>query len=114
MNFCTRPRVENRPVILDFYADWCAPCRRLENETFHDPEVVELSREFFTIKVDLTRGGVALHEYLVEKYRVPGVPTVIFLSPDGSEIEDLRIVDFMPPDRFIGLMHTAIQKTKRD
>ncbi len=107
-------RVENRPVILDFYADWCAPCRRLENETFHNPEVVELSREFITIKVDLTRGGVPLHEYLVEKYRVSGVPTVIFLAPDGSEMEELRVIDFMPPDRFIGLMQTAIQKTKEN
>ncbi len=104
--------MENRPVILDFYADWCAPCRRLENETFHDPDVVELSREFVSIKVDLTRGGVPLHEYLVEKYRVPGVPTVIFLSPDGMEMKDLRVIDYMPPERFLGLMQNALQTTR--
>ncbi len=81
--------------------------------TFRDSEVVELSREFVTIKVDLTRGGVELHDRLVAEYDVRGVPTVIFLTPEGEEMRELRVVDFMPPGEFLGLMHNAKQETGR-
>lgn len=91
-----------KPVIIDFYADWCAPCRELDEITFHHPEIVkQAKRDFVMIKVDLTRKGNPVHEELLRQYGVKGVPTVVFLDRKGGERLDLRLVDFLPPDQFL-------------
>jgi len=105
-------RNANRPVIIDFSADWCSPCRELNAVTFHHPDVVRQTERHFTlIKVDVTQSGDPVHERLLKQYTVKGVPTVVFLDAQGQERFDLRLVDFMPPDQFLnhitGLMKSA-------
>lgn len=101
----TQSKNQNKPVIIDFYADWCSPCRELEEITFHHPAVVRLAENNFTmIKVDLTRGGNPLHERLLEKYDVKGVPTLVLIDKEGKEKKNMRLVDFHPPELFLELM----------
>ncbi len=99
-----------KPVIIDFYADWCSPCRELEDITFHDKEVVRQAElNFIMIKIDFTRKGQQKQELLLKKYRVKGVPTVVFLDRQGIERRDLRLVDFMPADQFLIRMADALK-----
>jgi thiol:disulfide interchange protein DsbD len=96
---------QGKPVIIDFYADWCTPCRELEQGTFHQADVVrQAQKDFIMIKVDVTQGGNPLHEQLLKQYGIQGVPTIVFLDARGQEHADLRLVDFLPPESFLGRM----------
>ena len=87
------------------------PFRDHEQITFHHPAVVEAVKSGLTmIRVDLTRGGDPLHERLLNQYRVKGVPTIVFLDSTGRERTDLRLVDFLPPEPFLGRVAQLQQK----
>jgi thiol:disulfide interchange protein DsbD len=85
------------PVIMDFYADWCAPCRELDEKTFAAPEVSSVLEAYERFKVDMTRSSEE-NQDLASEYRVMGVPTVIVFS-GGEEI--FRITGFEPPATFL-------------
>jgi thiol:disulfide interchange protein DsbD len=93
---------KQKPVIIDFSAAWCAPCRELDEVTFHNRDVVkQAEHDFIMIKVDLTRKGNHDNDRLLQKYDVKGVPTIVFLDRLGKERRDLRLVDFLPADQFL-------------
>ncbi len=105
---------EGKPVMIDFYADWCIPCKELDKLTFSQPEIVEISRNFIMLKVDLTSSGDPRIKALKKKYNIKGVPTLVFLAPDGREMNDLRVVGFMEKDRFLPIMQQALERSSRE
>jgi len=104
-------RAQGRPIIVDIYASWCTPCRELDEVTFRDPDVVRAAEELAMFKVDVTHGGQASHEALLERYEIKGVPTVLFLDARGEERRDLRLVDCVAPSDLLVRM-SAVARTR--
>jgi thiol:disulfide interchange protein DsbD len=108
---------DGRPVVIDFSADWCLPCKELEHETFNQPEVIEASLDVVPLRADLTEHGSADVRALREKYDIRGVPTIVFIDTAGRERTDLRAVEFIDKDEFLerlsGITRTAAQGGER-
>ncbi|MBD3166159.1 hypothetical protein GF324_06155 [bacterium] len=87
--------VEGRPVLIDFYADWCGVCVELDHNVWNQPQVIAASEQYIPLKLDFTRASPEL-EALRKGYNVGGLPTVLILGPDGTERD--RFSSFRGPD----------------
>ncbi|MEX1138448.1 MAG: cytochrome c biogenesis protein CcdA [Bacteroidota bacterium] len=100
-------QASGKPVMMDFYADWCIPCLELDRRTFTDPSVIAASEEFVRLKVDLTRFDSPESEALRKQFDIAGVPTIVFLDRTGSEVLSSRVVGYLPPDEFLEKMQNV-------
>lgn len=96
-----------KPVVIDFYADWCIPCKELDEKTFKDPAIMSEAGRFVRLKADLTRTTDASTVALSKKFNVVGVPTIVFLDSNGAEVKDARLTGFEPPDKFLQRMQSV-------
>ncbi len=99
----------HKPIMIDFYADWCTPCREMDETTFVDSEVVHLSKDLITIRVDLTR-KVKGQDDLLKRFRIRGVPTIIFIDGNGKEIRQLRIDSYVGKKKLIEHMKRVMNQ----
>jgi len=82
--------------LLDFYAEWCPPCKELEIGFFRKPEVVELLKKMVPVRIDATFNDDPVVEATIKKYKVIGWPTVLFVDSTGKVLNDLTVVSYNP------------------
>lgn len=98
-----KAKADCRPVMIDFFADWCSACKELDKLTYTAPEVALESARFVNIKVDGTEDHDALTA-LYERFGVQGLPTVAFIDADGEVLKSPKVTGWMPPEKFLAQM----------
>lgn len=93
----------NKPIMVDFYTDWCGWCKKLDSDTYSNTKVQALADKFICVKVngDKDRANTA-------KYGVNGYPTIVFLSSEGKEID--RNVGYTIPEELTKTMQKLLGK----
>ena len=101
-----RAQSEGKPVLVNFYADWCVWCKRLDSTTLRDAKVAALlSDRVIAVNLNVEGDG----RELSNEYRVDGLPTVLILDPSGREIG--RIPGYMPPTGFLERVEEFLQQS---
>jgi thiol:disulfide interchange protein DsbD len=88
-----------RPVMLDFYADWCVSCKEMESFTFTKPNVAQRMDQLLLLQADVTANNPD-DRALLKRFKLFGPPGIIFFEPGGRERKDVRVVGFQDANRF--------------
>jgi thioredoxin:protein disulfide reductase len=99
---------EQKPILLDFFAEWCGACHELAAKTFSTEEFHELSKQFLLVKFDATEDNEQIRAVL-KKYDVKGLPTVIFINRNGDVRKDLTFTQFLTMDELRPKMQEAVK-----
>lgn len=98
-------KAAGKPVLVDFYADWCVACKVLEEETLNQPDVLAALSGYALIKADITEINDNTQE-IMEQYQILGLPALVFFDANGNEIQGKRILGEMGPDKFLAHLAT--------
>jgi thiol:disulfide interchange protein len=92
-----------RPIMIDFYADWCGPCKMLDAQTYSDNRVAAASTNLVMVRIDVDR-----NQPLASRYRVESIPTIVVLNSEGTEMK--RETGFIRVGPMLTMMERATAK----
>jgi thiol:disulfide interchange protein DsbD len=96
-----------KPVMLDFYADWCVSCKEMEAFTFTDPNVIDRMEQFLLLKADVTK-NTPQDRALLKRFNLFGPPGILFFEPGGTEIKNIRVVGFQSAEKFTPILDRVL------
>ena len=97
-----------KPVMLDFYADWCVECIRMERNTFVEPEIQALFERIQPLKADVTQNDET-DQALMQNYGIIGPPAILFFDLQGREMPDYRLVGYFEPEEFAEHLNLVLE-----
>jgi thiol:disulfide interchange protein DsbD len=101
-----RATAQGKPVMLDFYADWCTSCLEMEHDTFTDPAVRQRLAGAVLLQADVTANN-ADDRALLARFGLFGPPGLIFYTPQGQELGAARVIGFQAPADFTRSLQNA-------
>jgi len=99
-------KAPGKPVMLDFYADWCVSCKEMEAYTFSDAKVRAQLDGMLLLQADVTANNEA-DRALLKRFSLFGPPGIVFFDPQGREIRGLRVIGYQNPERFLKTLSLA-------
>lgn len=96
----------NKPVMLDFYADWCISCKEMERYTFTDSAVRQALGDTVLLQADVTANDDA-DQALLKRFGLYGPPGIIFFNRDGEELPNMRVIGYKPAEEFAAHVNRA-------
>jgi thiol:disulfide interchange protein len=97
-----RAKRDGKLVLVDFYADWCLPCKRMFQETYADPNVASEIEHFVFVKVDTDQ-----HPEIAKRFGVAAIPDSRILGSDGSELA--RFIGFKSAEDLVPILRAALR-----
>ncbi|CAB1277189.1 protein-disulfide reductase DsbD [Candidatus Nitrosacidococcus tergens] len=103
---------KDRYIILDFYADWCVDCKRMEVTTFQDPKVITALKNIVLLQTDVTDYDDK-DKALLKQFSLYGPPSILFFTPTGTELKQYRIIGIASPKQFLSQLRQVIYQTNQ-
>jgi thiol:disulfide interchange protein DsbD len=98
-----------KPVMLDFYADWCVSCKEMERYTFTDARVQQRLADVVKVQADVTTGSPD-HQALLQRFKLFGPPGIIFFGRDGRELTGARVIGFQKAEQFAAVLDRVVKQ----
>ena len=102
--------LSNKIIMIEFMAEWCPPCKRMEKETFSNDKIINKSNEFIFVKVDVDKHQDIAKEYKrnAKKYGGIGIPNILFIDKDKNIV--YQTVGFLNANQLITVMDSVLKK----
>jgi len=102
-----KAEAENKPIMIDFMATWCPPCKAMEDSTFNQSAIIERSLHFVTLRIDVDKQPEVAKTYKsnAQKYGGIGIPNILFMTPDQKTVA--HPIGYLSPERMSAIMDSV-------